>query len=137
MAISEVNRVQIRMRMGWPPGHTEPRYDAQITRIQSVADGGVMPDSSTEDFVVVLLGKIANVETKITETLDLLSVNRADEANIDAARGTMMLRSEGRRLVAQMAFVLDAPPLVDTFSGSFQFPTSYVSPRSPSPYGAG
>lgn len=118
MAFTEPERVKIRRYMGWPPGKTEPRYDSQITYAQSVSEGGSMPDGSTETEIRGILAALAAIETRLAGLWDVQEAGKVDELAVDPARGTVMLRSEGRRLVKNMAKCLNAEVLYDSFSPS-------------------
>lgn len=115
MAFTEPERVKIRLYMRWPPGHTEPRYDSQIQRIQSITEGGVMSDSSTEDEVRRILTELAGVQTRLGELRTEAEAGKVDELDVDPARAMSVIRGEGRRLVSDMACLLDAQPLGDAF----------------------
>jgi hypothetical protein len=116
MAFTEPEKVQIRRYMRWPPGNTEPRYDSQIQRIQSAAEGGVMPDNSTELAARELLAELAAKQTELAGISCSAEAGNVDEINVDGPRGGMWLRSEGRRLVGDLAAYLEATPLGDAFS---------------------
>src|SRR6185437_1788223 len=150
--ITEPERVAIRAYMGWPPGHTEPRYDSQIDRIQMIGDGqgGIIPTQDTENEVRRLLGLLAypvvgtappnglmSIESALTMQWQVAMMGSADEARIDPARGRVMLCAEGRRLIFRMATILDASPLVDAFGATVTTPFSQMyRDRSPNPHGA-
>lgn len=118
MAFTEPERVKIRRYMGWPPGNTEPNYDALILDIQSVADGGSMPTADTEAEARALLTALASLETKMTELHSEMIAHKVDEMTVDPYRAMIALRSEGRRLVRNLGTLLDATPLIDAFIGS-------------------
>jgi len=120
LAFTEPERVKIRRYMGWAPGITEPTYDAQITRIQSVADGGIMSTSDTESEVRSVLDDIATIESRLRNFWDQMEAGKVDELAIDSARATGMLRSEARRLVRNLGTLLDATPLRDAFTGTIR-----------------
>lgn len=118
MAFTEAEKVKIRRYMGWPPGKTEPMYDSQIQRIQSTAEGGVMVDSSSEDEVRSILADLAQLQTDMKALWPTMEAGKVDELAVDGPRGIVVLRGEGRRLVMDMATILDAQPLRDAFSPS-------------------
>src|ERR1041385_8936625 len=107
MAFTEAERVKVRRYMGWPPGKTEPRYDSLIQRIQSTSEGGVMIDNSTELDLRAIIASLATLELRIQTQWDTMEAGKVDELSVDPVRAVAMLRSEGRRLVAYMASILD------------------------------
>lgn len=118
MAFSEAQRVRIRRFMGWPQASTEPNYDSQITRIQSIADGGNQPDGSAEDEAKVILTDLGTVEEQLRTYWGQMEADKVSTLRIDSGRAMMLLRSEGRRLVRNLAVLLDAPVHVDVFLAS-------------------
>lgn len=116
MAFTEPERVKIRRYMGWPPGALQPYYDSQIIRIQSIADGGTLATGDTETEVRGLLANLASIETQLRALWEMQLAGKVDELGVDPVRATAMLRNEGRRIVNNMASILEATPLFDAFS---------------------
>lgn len=140
MALTETDRTWARRYVGFGAIflQAEPRLEAALTNIQSVADGGARPDSSTENSVLGLIYGFAavtsgtsgvtpgptsrgatqfntpalrgliTIEQSIALQDTFLGTQKADggEVQIDPARETMRLRSEGRRLAHQLARML-------------------------------
>lgn len=147
MSFSEVDRVWIRHFGGWGAvfSQADPRLEGSVTGIQSVADGGSRPDSSSENYVKsCIYGSAANagtsgvtigsaaqnvvfatpavrgliqIEQQIA-ALDILNgAAEVDEVKVDSAREMIRQRMEGRRLVYAMCRMLGMKgPRVDVFS---------------------
>jgi hypothetical protein len=67
----------------------------------------------------VVLVDLAAIDAKLKTAWDQLTAVKADDVQVDAARGVAMLRSEGRRVAKRLAAILgfDAPRS-DAFSAS-------------------
>lgn len=119
MAYTSAQRVQIRRYMGVAPNRNQgDDLDALVTSTQSVADGGVMPDNQTELYVVGLLTQLATLQTNISNLWEQMQADSVDKLRVDPVRALMALRSDGRRLVGDLAVVLDFAPKRDAFSGA-------------------
>lgn len=146
---SAQDRTYIRHFLGFSAvfKQADLRAETAITAIQSVADGGSQPDSSSENFIKGLIygtnavtatlptpgptaqnvtftqpatqGLLA-IEQKFQMLWDIAFVQEADQrdAVIDAARGVAVLRKEGRRLVSHLARMLATSPRADVFAGT-------------------
>ena len=117
---SEASRVKIRDALGFSAIflQADPRLEAAVTSIQSISDGGVRPDNSSE---LAALAIVADIETLYCDMKALwkaVSVGQANKVKIDAVRGLMMLRSEGRRQVTRLSALLSTNPRRDIFSAS-------------------
>lgn len=145
--ISELDRVYIRKFLGFSAIFLQgdPRLENAITAIQSTADGGARPDSSSENAVKALLyGQqagtgtsgvtmggtaqnvtfvtpsrpgLVNVKSALDGLIPISYVLEADggDAVIDPARGAAILRRMGREMVAELADVMATPPRSDVF----------------------
>ncbi|WP_438029006.1 hypothetical protein [Sorangium sp. So ce233] len=119
MAYTSAQRVQIRRYMGVAPNRNQrDDLDALITATQSTADGGTMPDSETETYVVSLLTALATLQTNISNLWEQMQADSVDKLRVDPVRAMMALRSDGRRLVGDLATALDFAPKRDVFSGA-------------------
>ncbi len=147
MAFAELDRVYIRKFLGFSAIFLQgdPRLENAITAIQSSADGGSRPDSSSENAVKALLyGQqagtgaagvimgataqntsfqtpsrpgLVNIKSALDGLIPLSYVLSADkqDAVIDPGRGAAILRRMGRELVAELADVMATPPRTDVF----------------------
>ena len=118
MAFSSAQRAAIYEYMGWSPGVINTTYDAIITRLQSIADGGQMADGSFETRVASHLTSLAAIETRLTELWDTFEAGKVDELDVDPVRAAQALRAEGRRFVCRISIALNAAPDRDVFFGS-------------------
>jgi len=120
MAFTEAERVQIRRYMGASAPYQQyvPALESAITSVQSEADGGAMPDSSTEDYIRdTVLDKLADIETQLEALWVRAGAMEADKVKSDAERGRVGLYREGRRFVGYLANALGrAVPYADVFS---------------------
>jgi hypothetical protein len=130
MAWSEADRATLRHYLGFPAlfHQAEPRLENAIRSVQSEADGGTRPDNSTEMQIRGWLAQLARVEARLEEVWDEAEALKVDELGIDPARALALLRSEGRRVVGNLARALGTVPRHDVFScpdfnahGTFEF----------------
>lgn len=134
MAFTEDDRVDIRLYMGASALFVQnwPALENAITSMQSVADGGQRPNSSSENLIRSLIVELKDIDQKRKDLRGLHMVSRADEANIDGPRGMLALAMEGRPLVHRLARTLGMrAPLVDVFSSAPPFPSDGYSARIP------
>src|SRR5262249_16688585 len=96
---------------------SDSRLESVMTAMQSQADGGSAPDSSTEDFIRATLADLATLEVNIKALWAQAQALDADGLKIDVARAMAVLRAEGRRLVGAIADQLEVYPRRDVVSG--------------------
>jgi hypothetical protein len=115
---SESQRVQIRRYLGYSRLNLamDPRLESVLTTVQSVADGGSFPDSSTEDLIVATLASLVSLESKMVLLWDQAQAVDADGLKIEVPRAMIMLRMEGRRLIGIISDTLEVKPKRDVFS---------------------
>jgi hypothetical protein len=118
VAFTSAEIVKIHRYMVWPLGW--PEYAAIVVSKQSTTDGGTMTDGALETETRSILTQIASVEARLQAYWEQMEAGRVDEINVDSARAMGALRSEGRRLVRNLGWALNAKPLGDPFSGSVQ-----------------
>lgn len=118
MAFVESDRVQIRRWLGVPAIflQAEPRLETSITAVQSVADGGGRPDSSTETAIKGYVSQLQTLETKIQALYGQMQVVDAGKLSLDVLRGLAGLKSIGRWYVGQISDALSHAPVRDVFS---------------------
>jgi hypothetical protein len=123
MALTSAQRASVRLFMGWPS-----RWHQTSNELEQSMDA--LPGSPDDEATVVaLLPKIADIDTRILAALGCAKVDTAGSVRLKADNGTKMLRSEGRRLVRQLASVLGCPVGTDHFSSSSgAFASHYVGP---------
>lgn len=120
MAFSEQDRVYIRQYLGYAAIwlQADPRLESAITTIQSVADGGSRPDSSSENQARVYIAKCQDVDQRLDDLDDLMGGGRVDESTFDVVKEDRRLRQKGRMYVYRLAKLLDTEPRGDVFSAS-------------------
>ena len=135
-AWTESEKSNIRAYLGFPAlfHQQEPRLENAINSVQSVADGGVLPTSDTQERMRTVLSQLSNVDTKITALycqFQVLEVSNP-KTRLDAIRAAFYLKMEGRRLITQLAIPLGTKPFRDYYSplplnnefgGNSPFPT--------------
>ncbi len=132
MAFSETNKVQIRKYMGAGSIYLQlfPKLENAITAVQSTADGGTRPDSSTENEVKSYLTKLATVESNLEALQCQMQVVQAgkDEVTLNVAQGVRLLRSEGRRMIGTISRILACAPVWDFFSAQQPSADDFYNP---------
>lgn len=121
MAFSEIHRVQIRRWLGYSTLNfaTDTSLESVITAIQSIADGGSKPDNSSELAVLSYLTSLAALNTKLDElAIEEIEADTVDEVKIDAARGSLAVRSRMRLYVGHISDVLSVRPRRDVLSAA-------------------
>lgn len=120
MAITETERVSVRQYLGFSGlnTHLDSKLEGAITSVQSEADGGSMPDDSSEVALRNMLTKLDSIETQIEALRGYMMVDKVEDVGrLDPPRGVLMLRSEGRRWVGKMTDLLGCKARRDVFSG--------------------
>ena len=114
---TESDRVQIRKYLGYSALflQLDPRLESAISTIQSVADGGTRPDSSSEDYARQLIASCQDVDTKLTNLDSMMGMGRMDDASFDPAKEDLRLRRKGRMYVFRLAKLLDTVPRANVF----------------------
>lgn len=119
---TSAEKATLRSYLGYPAlFHTfEPRLENAISAVQSTADGGALPDSSTQDRMRLEMAAVAAVETKLDALQCSFSVLEAgtDKVRLDAIRASVYLKAEGRRHIARISDALGTQPITDYFTGA-------------------
>lgn len=136
-AYSEADRVEIRRYLGFGDLYLQldPRLESAITSSQAVADGGTRPTSDAQLAIQGLIyGRttknnryirgLQDIEADLSDLQLQQGATKADEVELDAARQAALLEDAGRRLVHQLARMLDTFPRADVFSASPTLSTS-------------
>lgn len=113
-------KANIRAYLGFPAlfHQQEPRLENAINAVQSVADGGALPDSATQDRMRNVLAQLAYIDCRLSNSqgyLHALSVDNND-IKVDFIRANFVLKMEGRRLITQLAIPLGTKPFRDYYS---------------------
>jgi hypothetical protein len=118
-AFTPNEKVSIRLFLGYPSlfHQFEPRLEHAIEAIQSVTDGGVLPDGYTADKVRSIIAELAVIDSKLVDTQTYAMAYEADEVQVDFIRAGFYLKMEGRRLIAHLAIILGTRPVRDYYSG--------------------
>lgn len=127
---TESDRVQIRQFLGYAALflQADPRLELAITTVQSIADGGSRPDSSTETQIKAIVTDLQTIELRLKDLWIQAQAGAVDEVKVSPARGMAMLRMEGRRCVHKLARCLDTYPRSDIFSSATPDPGGYPFP---------
>jgi hypothetical protein len=118
VAWTESDRATLRHYLGFSALflQADPRLELAITSVQSRSDGGTRPDDSTERLIRGWLAQLARLEKRFEELWDEAEALKLDSLGVDPYRALAMLRSEGRRVVANIARALGTSPRHDVFS---------------------
>lgn len=137
-AWTEDEKAQIRLYIGSPAlfHQFEPRFENAIMSVQSIADGGVLPTSATQDRMRLDLAEVAEIDCQIRATRTYVEAISADAGKIkvDYVRANFLLKQEGRMVITRLCIPLglNGPfkdyytslPLNNTFGGNSPFPLS-------------
>jgi hypothetical protein len=118
---SELQRSYFRDALGFSPifRQSDPRLETAIDSLQSTsAPGGTRPDDTSAIEALSIVADIQTIYCNMKNMWPQLAVMRVDKTHLDAARGIIMLRSEGRRLVTRLSALLSTNPRRDIFSAS-------------------
>jgi hypothetical protein len=94
----------------------DPRLETALTSVLARADGGTRPDDSTETQIRGWLTQLAHVESRLEELWDEAEALKLDSLGVDPYRAVVLMRSEGRRVVGNIARALATAPRHDVFS---------------------
>jgi len=115
MAFTESHRAAIRAWGGWAAAHRDLQLERQITACQSIADGGINPDSSAELLIIGYLTELAALDLQIQEVLTAPEAFKVNELTIDPARGLAILCKRGRQLIGRLFNAMNYSPRCDVF----------------------
>lgn len=97
-----------------------PLFENAMIAVQAIADGGNLPDTSTQDRMRTVMAQVANIEQNMTNTANFgmaLSVD-SNDIKVDFARNQFINRKEGRRLIQELCVALSLTgPFVDYWTG--------------------
>lgn len=111
MALTEAQKSSVRLFLGWPA-----RFYQNSPLEQAMDALGVATYAQDEAKLLAVLPKIEAIDAKITATLGhCLAMEQTDAVKFKADNGLGLLRREGRRLVKQLAAILDTPVASDYF----------------------
>lgn len=118
MAFSAAEKAKVRKWLGYSPLFRDqyPGIDQAIIAVQSVADGGTLADSETEDLIQGYLTELDQIETRLEELRDQMEASSVDEVKADSARAMLAVYKEGRRFVGHICDALGASPARDVFT---------------------
>lgn len=128
MALVESDRVQIRQYLGFGSLwlQLDPRLESAITAIQSTADGGTRPDSSTETQAKALLTKLQGIDTNLDNLANQQGAQEVDGGTkLNQAKEMARLRAMGRMYVHRLARIFDTFPRSDVYSAAPMLEDSY------------
>lgn len=137
-AWSEPEKARLRKYLGYPAlfKQLEPKLENAIKSVQAVADGGVLPDDSTQVEMRLALTNLAALEVQMNSLYPFAHVNQADEdkVGLDIPRAMAMYRSEGRRLISQLSIPLGTTPVRDYFSPITADPSDWGTGHGSTPF---
>jgi hypothetical protein len=118
VAFTETNRVAIRKALGFAAIYiqADPQLENAITAVQSTADGGTRPDSSTETAILAYLTSLAAIDAILESAQGCLGTIQVDDVKMDSARGEAILKGRARRLVGHIGHALSTVPRYDVYS---------------------
>jgi hypothetical protein len=119
-AFTEKQKTLIRDALGFSAIflQSDPRLETAINSICAVVDGGTRPDDSSQMEAMSIVDEIQSIYCELRAARKQVTVTGVNKIQIDAARGIIMLRSEGRRLVTRLSAILSTNPRRDIFSAS-------------------
>lgn len=115
---SEVEKVKIRGYLGASSFYLDDSsLEDAIVAVQSIADGGIKADSSTENYIKAALTVLETIDAAISNLIIQAQVSKAgsDSIEINPARGLFVLRSMGRAEIGKIASTLGHKPLDDYY----------------------
>lgn len=119
-AWTEQEKADIRAFMGFPSlfHQQEPRLENAINSVQSVADGGALVSTATQDRMRAALVRLNAIDASITCLYDRLLVTEVGEEQVklNASRAIFVLEGQGRRWITQLAIPLGTQPFRDYYS---------------------
>lgn len=107
MALTDGQKAQIRLYLGF----------SDVNRSLSPALEGAMlaVSSDAEDQITDILTRLDSLQTTLEGAWTFQSVIRAEEVTLSGFNGLVALRSEGKRLVNQLAIILGVKPINTPF----------------------
>jgi hypothetical protein len=118
VAWTEADRATLRHYLGFSGIflQADPRLETALTSVLARTDGGTRPDNSTELQIRSWLTQLVHVETRLEELWDEAEALKLDSLGVDSYRAVVLMRSEGRRVVGNIARALATAPRHDVFS---------------------
>lgn len=107
MALTDGQKAQIRLYLGYPDVNRSTRPALEGAMLALSADAELL----VED----LLTRLDTLQTSLEGHWSFQAVKRAEEVTLSGFDGLVALRSEGRRLVNQLASILGVQPLTTPF----------------------
>lgn len=116
MALTAAQKAEIRRYLGFSDIN---RVDSSFALLESAMSA---VSAEGEALVVVLLGKLATIETELTNALGCLKASQVEDVRLRGPEQIRTLREEGRRLVGDLGVTLDTPPRRTPFSSARSMP---------------
>ena len=118
---TSAQKANIRLYLGWSARFHQ--MDSGLEQAMSAIEGEA--DDSTHDQIVALLADIADIETRLTDAYGRLKAAKVGSIDLPGQTEVSVLRSEGRRFVAQLARILSVEVRGDPFSPSLRRDNEY------------
>lgn len=110
MSLSDADKASVRRYLGYP----------DVNRLANPGVEGAMVAISAEGEAIVsdLLTQVGEIDAQLRTSWSRQKVKKAEDVVLAGWDEIDALRQEGRRLVAELAALLDVSPLRDVFAGS-------------------
>lgn len=112
MALTEAQRVQVRLFMGWSARFFQ--FDSELEQAMNSLDAN--PD--TEAVIVTLIGECQRIDTAIVAAEGRFRADAVGSITLTQGRELELLRSRGRQFSGRIASVLGVPIRHDVWSGT-------------------
>lgn len=115
-------RAQIRKYMGYSPLFQDYQslLESAINAVRARADGGDLPDDSTQESIRAVIAKLISIEDKLQGLWCQFQVSEvgSEKLRLNFIQAVSLLKAEGRRLIHQIAIPLGTTPVRDFWSAS-------------------
>jgi len=99
VALTATQKASVRRYLGYPDVNREPHHNLEGALVALSAEG--------EAIVIDILAKLATLDTRLESRQATQGIKRAEEVEFFETAGLTGLWMEGRRLVEQLAALLD------------------------------
>lgn len=107
-------KARLRLYLGWSARFHQ--FDSRLEQAFSAIESE--PDDATRDLIVAVMTSLDDVRTRIVDAYSRLKARVVGSITLPGAEEIAMLRSEGRRLVGQIAATLGVAVRHDIFKGA-------------------
>jgi hypothetical protein len=107
MALTDGQKAQVRLYLGFP--------DVNRTLYSNLEGAMTAVSDDAVDQITDILTRLDSLQTTLEGAWPFQSVIRAEEVTLSGFNGLAALRSEGKRLVNQLAIILGVKPMNTPF----------------------